>query len=155
MTITNTTVDDICDALIAIGATVTGVTSAIDPPPANPTTAVLPLLYVFTGPATVLEDEHGETWDTLVRQFRLQVAVIPTGQGDPNTRETLVRPLIDAAVDKFRSYPQLNGLKFVERLRVVSDSGVAILPEYGGKFIGFEVRLEVQYIQRRALAARE
>lgn len=152
---TNTTVADISARIALLGSAATGIQKAIDPPPANPSTAVLPLLYVFTGSADYAENEEGEGWDMLTRAFRLQVAVIPTAQGDPNTRESLVRPLLDATVNQLRSYPGLNGLPFVKKMRVRSDSGVAILPEYGAKFIGFEVRLEVSYLQKRAFARGE
>lgn len=136
--------------LAEIGKSAAGVGMALDPPPPNPTTARLPLLYILNGSAQyndTIADQVGTR-----RVFRVQVAVLPTGQGDPNTREKTCRPVLEAVVQKYQTYYRLHDLDFVERLRVVSDSGIVVLPEYGYKFIGFEIQIEVTYFAVRPFA---
>lgn len=145
-------VDKISDALATIGATVTGIKLASDPPPANPLSGNLPLLYVLSGPA--LHDDAEQIVE-ITRTFRVQVAVIPTGLGDPNAREKACRPLLDAVTEKYRSYYRLASVDFVERVRVVRDSGIVVLPEYGYKYIGFEVQVEVIYFAPRSFTTGE
>jgi hypothetical protein len=139
--------------LVKIGKSVTGIVSAIDPPPANPDSAKLPLLYVFSGSAQNDEARLGENFVETKRVFRVQVAILPTGQGDPNTREIKCRPILDAVVLKYQAYFTLADLDFVERIKVLSDSGIVVLPEFGYKFIGFEVPVEVTYFVPRNFAA--
>jgi len=40
----------------------------------------------------------------------------------------------------------------IERTLVLGDSGIVILPEWDGKFIGFEVRLQVAEVIARTYA---
>jgi hypothetical protein len=150
-------ITSICGKLALVGHEITGINSngVYDPPPVNLQTANLPALFVWTGTATHDEDNLGESLVETTRRFYAQVAVIPTGQGDPNTRETLIRPLIEAALAAYRKHPKLYGLEWVARVKVGSDSGVIILPEYGGKFIGFEISLDVVYITPRTYASSE
>ncbi len=147
----------ICAKIALIGADISGINQSgvFDPPPANLNTADLPALFVWTGTASHDESILGENFVDTTRRFYLQVAVIPLGQGDPNTRETLVRPLLDSALTVFRQHTSLKGLEFVENVSVGSDSGVIILPEYGGKFIGFEIPIDVKYFALRDHAPNE
>jgi hypothetical protein len=140
----------VCTGIQAIGAAVSGITKAFDVPPAGLDTAELPALYAFTGPMT--PEEEDSSFVTETRIYRVQVAVLPTGQGDPNTREALCRPLIEATVAAYRSHYGLGGVAGVQTARVVSDTGVVLLPEWGGKFIGFEIRLAVTTIRDREYA---
>ena len=150
-------ITSICAKIAEIGKTISGINvdGVFDPPPANLQTAELPAMFVWTGTATHDKSILGEDFIETTRRFYLQVAVIPTGQGDPNTRETLVRPLIEATLSAFRFHPQLEGLDWVEEVVIASDSGVIVLPEYGGKFIGFEIPLDVKYFTPRTYAANE
>lgn len=147
-------ISNICAKIALIGAEITGINAngVFDPPPVNLQTADLPALFVWTGTATHDESVMGEGFVDTTRRFYLQVAVIPIGQGDPNTRESLVRPLLDSALTVFRKYQNLKGLEFVEKVVVGSDSGVIVLPEYGGKFIGFEIPIDVKYFALRTYA---
>ena len=148
---------DICAKIALIGKEISGINTngVFDPPPANLTTADLPAVFVWTGAGSHDENVMGENFVNTTRLFYFQVAVIPLGQGDPNTRETLIRPLLEAALATLRKYPKLKGLEWIERMTVNTDSGVIILPEYGGKFIGFEIQLGVKYIAPRSFAANE
>jgi hypothetical protein len=145
----------ISSELVKIGKSVTGIVSAIDPPPANPDSAKLPFLYVFSGNAQHDEERLGESYVETKRVFRIQVAIVPTGQGDPNTREAKCRPILDAVVQKYQSYATLSSLDFVERIKTLTDSGIVVLAEYGYKFIGFEIQIEVTYFSQRNYAATE
>ena len=148
---------NICAHLAEIGAEISGINphGVFDPPPANLNTADLPAVFIWTGTATHNEGSLGENLIESTRRFYLQVAVIPTGQGDPNTREALVRPLIEATLTTLRQHPKLKGMEWVEKLTAGSDSGVILLPEYGGKFIGFEIPLDITYIALRTYASNE
>ena len=79
----------ICAKIALIGADISGINQSgvFDPPPANLNTADLPALFVWTGTASHDESVLGENFVDTTRRFYLQVAVIPLGQGDPNTRE--------------------------------------------------------------------
>ena len=138
-----------------IGATVSGIREAIDPPPANLNSDQLPALYAFTGQASYNESALGPRMVEVTREIRVQVAVVPTGQGDPNTREKDIRPLIDATVAAFQQHPALKKLVRVRKASVLSDSGIVLLPEWGMKYIGFELRLRVETTEPRTIAQGE
>jgi hypothetical protein len=140
----------VCSGIRTIGTPITGITTAFATPPANLETAELPALYPFTG--AMSPDEEDSTSVTETRTYRVQVAVLPTGQGDPNTREALCRPLLEAVNAAYRIHFGLGNVVGVQNSRVVSDSGIVLLPEWGGKFIGFEVRLAVTTIRERIFA---
>jgi hypothetical protein len=148
---------NICAKIALIGAEISGINpkGLFDPPPANLQTADLPALFTWTGVAQHNESVLGEDFIETTRRFYIQIAVIPTGQGDPNTREKLVRPLIESALTVLRKHPKLLGLDWVEKVVVGSDSGIIMLPEYGGKFIGVEIPIDVTYIVLRNYAANE
>lgn len=144
---TATLLETICTAITTVGGGTTGITKSFDPAPDNLDTAHLPALFAFTGPATQDDELLGDGNVVIRRIFRVQVAVIPTGQGSPATRESKCRPLLENVIKRFRSYQQLSKTSFVHLSRPVSDTGIVVLPEWGGKFIGFEIRLEVVYVE--------
>lgn len=146
------TVETTPPTIISIGENVPGILTAKDPPPKAIETAQLPCLYVFTGEATndwsiLGRDDVG----VVTRMYRIQVAVVPKNQATPETRETRCRPLIEAVRNEFAKYPHL-GVDGVFDAVVVGDSGPAILPEWEGKYVGFEVRLEVRSVIARSYA---
>ena len=138
-----------------IGAGVSGITTAYDPPPVELPSDMLPALYAFTGQASYNKSALGPKMLEVTREIRVQVAVIPTGQGDPNTREKDCRPLIDATVAAYQQHPELKKLARVREANVLSDSGVVLLPEWGMKYIGFEIRLQVVTTEPRSIAQGE
>lgn len=142
-------------AIAAIGANITGITKAFIIPPAKLDTADLPALYVLTSSANNDFEADGDELVEKVRTYRIQVAGIPTGQADPETREGLLAPIIEAVVIAFSSYPNLNNTAGVQESLPKSDSGIVILPEYGMQFVGFEVRLQVTYVADRQFALSE
>lgn len=141
-------VSDVCANLAAEGRQIEGMNAegVFDPPRANLETAHLPALYTLTGNATHT-GELGEMDAYTSRRFNIQVAVIPTGQGDPNTREAQCRPLLEQTLKHYRAYALTARIDWVSEIKIVSDSGIVILPEYGGKFIGFQISLDVKYNQ--------
>lgn len=147
----------ICAKIATIGRAIEGINvqGVYDPPPANLQSADLPAMFTWTGVANHNVSALGEGFIETTRRFYVQVAVLPIGQGDPNTRETLVRPLIAAALIQFAKYPHFRDVNFVQKCVIVSDSGVIILPEYGGKYIGFEIALDITYFAPRSFAAGE
>lgn len=145
-------IDDICGKIVTtLGAAVSGIKRAFDPPPPKLDSADLPALWCFTGAAVNDDEELGEDLILTRRSFRVQVAIIATGQGNPATREQLCRPLIEAVREKYYTTSSLRNLAWIQDVRVLGDSGIVVLPEYGGQFIGFEVRLEVTYVQKRTV----
>jgi len=141
-------------AIAAIGKLVPGITSSMDPPPPTINTASLPLLYALTGESDY-DDTRGSELLWVTRIYRIQVAVIPRNQATPNTRETQCRPLISAVRDTFAQYPQLGNVLGVQNARVVGDTGVALLPDWEGLYVGFEVRLEVTSVVERTYTQKE
>lgn len=121
-----------------------GIEAAKDPPPAALDTAILPALYVWTGPAQYSTSELGSDFVLETRLYRVQVAVAPEAEATPELLESRTRPILVATRDLFFSWPQLNATAWVQTSAPISDSGVIILPEYGGKHVGFELRLQVQ-----------
>jgi len=132
--------------LIAIASGVSGIRQGFYPPPPTLDTASLPAVFAFTGNNTYDLSEMGVI--QMTRIFRVQVACIPTGQGNPRDREEMVPPLISNVASAINLKQYSHGLDFVETIRVVTDSGIVILPEWGAKFIGFELQVEVKYFER-------
>jgi hypothetical protein len=128
-------ITDICAAIVEIGKGVSGIVSATDPPPPKIDTAQMPALYVLTGSAEY-DDEHINEEH---RQYRVRVAIAPTGEANPQLLETHLRILIPLVKLAFLIEPTLNRAALL--CTVLGDSGVILLPEYSA--VGFEVRLEV------------
>jgi hypothetical protein len=126
---------------------------SVDPPPENLDTAQLPCLWAFTGEGEYdFNQISAENVISLRRIWRIQVACLTTAEGTPFTRETRVRPILTKTRDHFAGYPTLNGAIGVRNALITGDSGVAILPEYEGRFIGFQIDLTVDYIVARLIA---
>ena len=146
----STIIEEVCAGIKTVGALAPGIVTAFNPPPVAVETAHMPALYAFLGSASHNETAYGPNRVLTTRIYRVQVAVIPTGQGNPATRETQIRPLLQTTIEHYRKFPLLNRTAYVRNARVLSDSGIVILPEWGGKFIGFEIRLQVESIELRA-----
>ena len=142
------------NALKVVAEKVVGLQSVFDPPPPKIDSAQLPALYILTG-GTDSEDITDNNFIATSRMYRVQVAVMPIGQGNPYSRETIARPLIENVKSVFRKYPSLGGAQGVQSMKVVNDSGIVILPEYGMKFIGFEVTLRIISVIPREYATGE
>jgi hypothetical protein len=139
--------ETVCASIKLIGQLVPGIGSALDPPPATLDTAKMPALFTWTGPATYRD--LGDDWIEETRLYRVQVAVVKVGEATPDVREKRCRPLLDAARETFFKYPQLSQTLRVQEARPLGDSGIVVLPEYGGSHIGFELRLQViEYFER-------
>jgi hypothetical protein len=152
---TKTILENICTGIVTVGARATAIKTYSDPPPAKLDSGDLPALCVFTGQASEDEEIEGDHLVERTRMMRVQVPVIATGQANAEEREARCRPLMDAVSAAFRAAPSLGGTAFVQRTRVLGDSGIVILPEWGGKFVGFEVRLQVISLEPRVYAKGE
>lgn len=152
-------IDLVAGAIAAVldGLTVTsGSTSytlhASDPAPAKLDTAQLPAAWVLTGQSL-------DTWDAdygyEARQYQVQVAVLPTGQSTVEERERRCRPWIAKVRDTLAGVPTLNGTLAVRKQIVLGDTGIIPLPEYGGVFIGFVLRVQVEETLDRIYSAGE
>lgn len=141
-------IDLVCGALVALldGLAVTSGSTAYtlrasDPPPDKLDTAQLPAAWVFTGPA--VDEWSGHTLGQVTRQYAVQVAVLPVGQSTPGQREQRTRPFVEAVRARLAANPQLGGgVPWLLRASITGDSGLVLLPEFGGNYIGFELRLE-------------
>jgi hypothetical protein len=141
-------IDLVCGAIASLldGLAVTSGSTAYalrasDPPPAKLDTAQLPAAWTFTGAAQ--DDWSAHAVGQVTRQYAVQVAVLPVGQSTPEQREQRTRPFIEAVRARLAAHPRLGGnVPWLERVRVTGDSGIILLPEYGGIYIGFELRLE-------------
>jgi hypothetical protein len=134
--------------LISIILTIADIKTAQFPAPPNLDTASLPGAYILTGSNTYDLDAVEVT--NMTRIFRVQVACLPTASGNPYERELIVPPLIEKTATAINAKRYNHGLAFVETIRVVTDSGIVILPEFGAKFIGFELQVEAKYFERRS-----
>ena len=142
-------IETVCAGLVAIGADVAGIESAPDPPPENLDSASLPALYALTGESMDDDTMLGAEFVQEIRTYRVQVAVAAYGEGTVAQTEGKARPLIQLVKSAYANRPNLESILNVQKVRVLGDSGVEILAEYGGKFIGFEVRVEVtEYASR-------
>lgn len=137
------TLETVPPAIAVIARTVEGIATAKDPPPEAMETAILPCVYTLTGEAEDFPPDSPEDvyWET--RTYRVQCAVLPRNQATPQTRELRIRPLIRLLKSALVSRPSLGNVRYVTRARVRGDSGPAILPEWDGKYLGFEIRIEV------------
>lgn len=144
----------ICARLETLCGALTGL-QVFDPPLPNLETGHLPALWFFTGQADDDSVAAGPKLIVVNRTIRAQLAIIPTGQGNPRERESLCRPWIQTVKTHLAKYPRLNRLDFVRNMVVTGDSGVVLLPEYGGKFIGAEIRLQITYHIQRTIAPGE
>ena len=140
-----------CDAIATICSSVTGMTSTFGTAPVKIDSGQLPAQYTFTGQSVVRQGSSSMGSDFLysVRTYRIQVAVVPIGQATPDVRESRCQPLIDAVFYELSRFPSLGNLAGVQKSQVLGDSGIVVLPEWGAKFIGFELRFEVEYIMAR------
>lgn len=144
-------------AIKSIGQTITGLITVFDLAPEKLDSAELPALYPLTSQASYNQAVKGESMVEVVRVYRVQVPVIPIGLANPQTRESMCQPLIESVVNKYQGYPTLNNCAFVRAngVSVLSDSGIVVLPEWGAKYVGFEIRLQVIYYVPRTYAAGE
>jgi len=143
----------ICSAIKTIGAAISGITAAIDPPPAGLVSAQMPALYVFSGPATTDWASQGDEGGVETRLYRVRVAIAPEAEATPPLLETRIRTLLPAVRDAFAARPSLGSTVGVVEARVLGDSGPIALPEYNA--VGFELRLEVQDLLLRTFASGE
>lgn len=139
----------VCAAIAAIGASISGITSAKDPGTPKLDTAQLPALYVLTGPAT--HEWYGD-YGIETRQYRIQVAVVPYDQGMSGQQEARCRPVLTAVRNAFASRPALDGTVGVQESLVMQDSGIIMLSSYDQAFWGFEMRLQVKEVMERTYA---
>lgn len=136
-------------AIKTIFTNFSGITKAFDVVPEKLDTAELPALWSFTGQAPHNETLFGQNILSYERIYRIQVAVLPTGQATPTLRELKVAPLIESVSEELEAYPMLKNTAGVQEAKVMSDSGIVILPEFGASFVGFEIRLQVKYFHKR------
>ncbi len=137
----------VCAGIQAVGSLAEGVVASYSQAPDTLETSLLPALYPLTGQARHDAEIQGEGFVQVTRTYNVQVAVQATGQGTPSEVEQDCRALISSVCMVFRRYPMLKDAPGVLRSMIVSDSGPALLTEWGGKYIGFEIRLEVTTIE--------
>lgn len=146
-------IDETCTVIASVGGAATGITKYFDPPPASLSTADLPALYVYTGAATDDYEANGDFFTTVTRRYQVQVAVLPRGQANPQDREDKTRPILEAVKKAYWNKPFLGGTVLgLQWCRVVGDSGVVILPDWGAEYVGVSINLEVLSIEQRTLS---
>jgi hypothetical protein len=114
-----------------------------DPPPPKLDTGDLVAQFAFTGSASFDFNTAGRGRVRETRIYRVQFAVLTVAEATPELRETRCRPWLNLARERLTACPTLNRLRFVESARILRDTGVVILPEYGQLYIGFEIQLSV------------
>lgn len=137
-------------AITELGKEIPGIESCLYPPPGTLDTATLPALYVLIGESIDDSATLGAERILERREWRIQVAVAPYGEGNIAQIEEAAETLIPNTKAVYHNNPGLDGVNGVQNSRVIGDTGTGMLQEYGGKYVGFEVRLEVeQYVVRQ------
>ncbi len=152
-----------CAALKTILNGVTGVTSdsvtlavkAYDPPPASMDSVKLPAAYVFTGGAEFDTENYGADFIGVTREYEVHVAVLAEASATPELREKHCRPLLESIRTRLMMYPSLGNVATLQSMTAASDSGVIVLPEYGGIHIGFTITINTLEIVARTYASNE
>jgi hypothetical protein len=141
-------IDTVKTRLAALAAEITGITTAFRHIPPAIDTADLPCQIVFTGRSR--DDEtQGNEFTVETREYRLVFPVLPHGQGARTEAEAIADVLIPQVKEFYRARKDLVGLAWVQTSRVLGDSGVIQIREWDGKFLGFEVILEVtEYVKK-------
>ena len=125
------------------------ITAASDPPPEQLDTNSLPHAWVFCGEAEYDFSILGEPDQWLeIRTYRLQVAVLTLAMATPETREARIRAVLHPVALAMIQTDEFDHTDHVFDYSFLGDSGPAILPEYEGKFLGFEIRFQVTYQYR-------
>lgn len=153
----------VCAALKTICNGVTGVTSdavtltikSYDPPPASLDSVKLPAVYVFTGGAEYDAARYGAENVEIVREYSVNCAVLAENAATPELREKHCRPLLEALRDRLLMYPSLGNVATVQQMTPISDTGVIVLPEYGGLYVGFTITIQTLEIVSRTYASNE
>jgi len=143
------TVTTEAEAFEEIGAAIQGIQTASALIPESLETAHLPYLYPIMGPSSDDESSLGNSMTLERRTWRIQVAVLPYGQGERTQAEEEARTLIPLVKDAYRKRKSLEGVTGVQHVRVAGDTGVIPLREFSNKYIGFEVLVEVtSYVEK-------
>jgi len=137
------TIETVAEQIVSLGEDISGIYSAMEPPPDALDTVLLPCLMVWAGRAIDDSLQGGESFFVETRLYRVQVAVSPKGQGIRREVEKICRDLIPTVKDFFRARADLEGLSWVQSVKVTGDSGVVQLAEFDNNYLGFEVYLEV------------
>ncbi len=145
-------IDAVCEGIQTVSQTITGIGTCYATPPVTLETAQLPASYPLTGTAQYELMSGGEDGNYENRLYRVQFPVLPENQANAQLREERCRPLIQAAIKAFMGHPSLAGTRNVQEAVVLGDSGIVILPEYDGKYIGFELRVAVRFLISRSFA---
>lgn len=157
------TIAAVCAALKTICNGVTGVTSdavtltikAYDPPPASLDSVKLPAVYVLTNGADYDTTVYGSDNVQVTREYTVTCAVLAENASNLEVREKHCRPLIEALRDRLLMYPSLGNVATVQMMTPISDSGVIVLPDYGGLYIGFSITITTLEIVSRTYASNE
>jgi hypothetical protein len=122
------------------------IVAASDPPPQNMESNTLPHLYVFTGEADYDTETLGEDDQWLeIRMFRIQVAVMTMAQSNPEAREARIRSVLKSVQRALAYTDKFDYTDHVYDYSFLGDSGPAILPEWESRYLGFEIRLQIQW----------
>lgn len=151
-------IDTVAGAIVSIfdaNLSEAGLTKAVDPPPPVINSAWLPLAYVLTGEGTYDLVTGGSDRIVEPRIYRVRVAVLGIANDTPSERETKGRPVLQGCKNVLSRYPSLLLTQWVQKMELVRDSGIVILPDWGNKWIGFEIQIAVTQNYRRCYADKE
>ena len=146
----------LADGVTYTVGSVTYTIHGFDPPLAKaPETAQLPALYVYTSRATYDYEYYGDDDVREIREYRIQLAVLPVTEATQELIETRCRAAIVAVRNIYAARPSLGNLAGEQNALIVSDSGAFQLPQYGGVHIGVEFILRVDEQFARTFASNE
>ncbi len=145
--------------LADIGLAASGVKRAYANAPQSLPDSDLPILAIFTGPATLAP--LGQTLAEEIRTYLPRLYVAPVQAGYSGEAEKKVEPFLTSIRAVYLSHPLLgNGAKdsalpFVTRAAWGGDGGVMVLPYAGQNYIGAEFRVIVTSLVPIGVAAYE
>ena len=146
-------IDAVTTQLKALEASITGIAKAFafDETPNALTTAILPCFTNIPGPANYVDvsQQFGAGVGAEVREYEAWCWYAPVQSPPDILRHAAgLQTLIEAIKVYFLARPQLGGLRYCLRARLVSDTGPVVTPFLSGRTeysaVGF--RFEVEYL---------
>jgi hypothetical protein len=137
-----------------------GITGYVNTPHSIPETD-LPVALHFVRSAT--HESNGSGILIEKRLFLIRVFIVPLVSGVPGESESIVEPYLDRVLVAFGERPGLSSsesddpLEGIQTMKIISDSGVTILPypDAQTKFLGLEFTVQVMAVSNTQYVNKE
>lgn len=142
----------ILDAIKAEADKIESIKTAFAYPPVKLDSAQLPSLYVIPGPAVYRN--WTETKIVIQRDYNLRVPVGTVTSSTPEARIREIDPIITDVLVHFSGLSHMGQTDIFE-MRVLNDTGIRVLSDYGAKFIGFVITIQIEQMKGLNYASNE